>query len=174
MATGRVYTQEQYDEATRRISKLINIEKIKNIQDLDRALKKENVYHDLKGGLGTIYDQLVENWKDHVEPDQLIKQEQAIQRRKRKPLFSQRKIRKQRRELNRINGISYYREENKIKIRKVRGEVRQYILHQGRYRRLDNIIIYNRTYVKKDEVIQKWYTRRKPKRASSVKEQSET
>jgi hypothetical protein len=162
MAKGRVYTQQQYDDATRRISKLVNIERIKNIQELDRQLKKERVYHDVKGGLGTIYDQLLDNWKDHVEPSQLIKQEKEIRKRQKKKAFSQRKIRQQRREMNRLNGVSYYREENKIKIKKIGGEVRQYILHQGRYHRLENIIVYNRTYISKKTVTHKWHTRKKP------------
>ena len=169
MAKGRVYTQEQYDDATRRISKLINIQEIKNVHELDRRLKQKEVYHDVKGGFGTIYNQLLSNWTDHVEPSQLIKQEQLILKKKKKPAFSQRAILKQRREINRLNGISYYREENKIKIKKVRGEVRQYILHKGRYRRLDNVIIYNRTIVRDKSVTQKWYTRAKPKSAKSVK-----
>lgn len=164
MPKGRVYTQEQYDSAVKRISKVINIEEIKNIQELDRKLKKENLYHDSKGGLGTIYEQLVENWKQHVEPDQLIAQEKMVLRAKKKPALSKRAIRIQRRQLNRIQGITYLRNENKIKIRKVQGEVRQYILHQGNYHNMDNIIVYNRTTTKKDQVVQKWHTRRKPKR----------
>jgi len=163
MARARVYTQEQYDEATRRLSKKIDITNIKNIRELDRLLKSEEVYHDIKGGSATIYDQLVDNWKKHVEPSELIKQEQAILKRKKQPRLSQYAIRKKRRDMNRLNGVSYYREENKIKIKQVRGETRQYILHQGRYRRLDDIIVYNRTIIKRDKVIQKWYTRRKPK-----------
>lgn len=171
MVYSRKYTQEQYDDAIKRISKLIDITNIKNINELDNRLKKEDVYYDAKGGLGTIYDQLIENWRQHVEPEQLIKQELQIIKRKKLPRISQNKIRKQKREMNRLNGESYYREENKIKIRKVKGEVRQYILHKGRYHKLDNIIIYQRTFIKNKEISQKWFTRKKPKRAKSVKKQ---
>ncbi len=163
MVRQRVYNQEMYDEATRRLSKKIDITNIKNIRELDRLLKSEEVYHDIKGGSGTIYEQLVDNWKKHVEPSELIKQEQAILKRKKQPRLSQYAIRKKRRDMNRLNGVSYYREENKIKTKMVKGETRQYILHQGRYRRLNDIIVYNRTIIKRDEVVQKWYTRRKPK-----------
>lgn len=170
--TSRVYTQEQYDDATERISKLIELDTIKSIDELDRKLKKNDVYIDVRGGKGTIYEQLLTNYRTFIRPKNLIEQEQKIQLARKKPLYSKRVTRAQRREIIKIEGISYFRQENKIVIRKVGGEVRQYIVHQGRLHRLDNIIVYQRTYKTKTKLFNKWHTRRKPKRSvKSAKKQ---
>lgn len=167
MARTRVYTQQQYDDAVERISKLINLDEIKNIQELDRKLKKEDVYLDVRGGQQTIYDQLVNNFKDFVEPEELVRQEQIILKRRNKPALSKRAKNRKVREIKRLSGITYYKEENKVKVRQTKKGVQQYILHQGRYHNINNIIVYQRSYTRQNRLIQKWFTRRKPRKTTA-------
>lgn len=167
----RKYTQEDYDDATERISKLINISELKDLQELDRMLKKENVYDDVRSGEGTIYRQLVANWQGFIEPSEKIRQEKKLRKMTGKPALSKRKIRQKKRRIKREKGIAYFEDENRIKTRIVRNEVRQYILHKNRYHRLDDVVIYSRTYKQRDRLVFKWYTRRKRITVKSVKKQ---
>lgn len=153
----RKYTQEEYDDATERISKLVNINEVDSVQELDRRLKKNEVYEDAKGGAGTIYKQLVDEWKEFIKPSEKIRQELQLK----KPSVSKRTVIRKQRAMKRTQGISYLENENRIKSKTVKGEVKQYVLHKKRYHSIDNIIIYSRTYESRNRLVFKWHTRRK-------------
>ncbi len=158
MAKGRTYTREDYEDAIKRLSKEINIDSVKNLNELDRRLKKADVFHDIRGGQQTIYEELQQKWRDSVAPEQILLAERDERRRRKQPRLSANKIRIQRREILRIRGTSWLDRNNRLRIYKTRsGQVRTRIKHKNHWYNSDNVII---SQSKKGN----WYTRKKTRK----------
>jgi hypothetical protein len=152
MVKERTYTQEQYDDAVKRISAILKIEEVTSIKQLDALLKKNDVYYDIRGGNQTIYEELKQNWKDFVKPEQQIEQEQVRRVTARKPVYSKAERYKRSREIIMIKGYAWLDRENRLK----RRDDKLFVVHDGHSFNADNIIIYQ------NKKTFKWYTRRKP------------
>jgi hypothetical protein len=150
------YSDAEYQEASDRIASHIDIGTVKNLEELERRLKQrlgEN-YDFIRGGRGTIFDNIKRYWNSYVKPD--VEKKAVFEEPSKKA--EARRWKKLTKQISQQNMTNILRSEKKLKYRTLKtGERRAYVLHNGRFHRKDNIVVY-RFKKRPDKII----TRRKP------------
>ena len=157
-----IYSPDDYLKGANRLAGYINVGTVEDKKELLNRLRdyfkgQSNIDATIRSGKGTVYQMLLDLWKDQVQPR--VQKELPLERISVKERVRQLNEIRRRRRIGRQQAIQWFTFTGAIRERTMKdGSKRKYILHKDRYHRLDKIVAYH------NSKYNLYITRRKPKR----------